>query len=268
MGEGAGPSMSVYARASLSIDDGIPIFCGDSDFRRNYDLIYRQVFEQIEAGKDPNEEAVRLEMERATVDTIREHARGGKILDAGVAMGRMLSQLPDSFEKYGFDINIPCLRQAKAHGIDVCCAMVEDLPYAPESFDAVIMSDFLEHVLDLNLTVKNVLATLKPGGLLFVRTPWREDLSIYLRDDYPFKYHHLRNFDEHGYRLLLEKIFPCKVLEHRLIGHSICPERRKAMVPFCGRATKYSRVVSRALHDRLIRLFYLPLKIVVVAQKL
>ena len=129
-------------------------------------------------------------------------------------------------------------------------------------------SDFREHVLDLNLTVKNVLATVRPGGLLFVRTPWREDLSIYLKDDYPFQYHHVRSFDEHGYRLLLEKIFPCKVLEHRLIGYSVCPERRRWMVPFCGRATKYSRAVSRTLHDRLIRLFYMPLKIVVVAQKL
>lgn len=259
---------AVYARAPISVDGGIPIYCGESAFRSNYDAIYEQVFEQIEAGQDPNEEAVRLEMERATIDLIREYAKGGRILDAGVAMGRMLSQLPDSFEKYGFDINVPCLRLAQARGVDVCCAMVEDLPYREGAFDAVIMSDFLEHVLDLNLTVKNVLATLRPGGLLFVRTPWREDLSIYLRDDYPFPYHHLRSFDEHGYRLLLEKIFPCKVLEHRLIGYSVCPERRKWMVPFCGRATKYSRAVSQALHDRLIRLFYLPLKIVLVAQKL
>ncbi len=107
---------AVYARAPLSVDGGIPIYCGESAFRSNYDAIYEQVFEQIEAGQDPNEEAVRLEMERATVELIREYAPGGKILDAGVAMGRMLSQLPDSFEKYGFDINVPCLKLAKARG--------------------------------------------------------------------------------------------------------------------------------------------------------
>lgn len=256
-----------YARQPLRRVDGIPVFCEENELTRNYDTVYEDVFQQIAAGKDPNEEDLFLQMERADVQLIQEHSTGGRILDCGVAMGRILAQLPASYEKYGFDINRPCLRQARARGIEACCAMVEDLPYRPGFFDLALCSDFLEHVFDLNGTVGSILQTLRPGGLLFVRTPWREDLSKYVQDGFPYKYHHLRNFDEHGMRLLFERVFGCEVLEHRLVGHSICPERRRWLVPYCGRLTRHSRRLSQGLHDRLIRLFYLPHEIEVVVRK-
>ena len=262
---GAGPD--IYARDPLREVDGIPVFCTDSEFTRNYDAVYADVFKEIEAGRDPNETEMFREFERADVALIREHTQGGRILDCGVAMGRILGMLPDSYEKYGFDINLPCLRLARGRGVEACLAMVEDLPYRPGSFDLALCSDFLEHVLDMNLAVRNILAALRPGGLLFVRTPWREDLAPYLRDDYPYRYHHVRNFDEHGFRLFFEKVMDCEFLEWRLVGWSISAQRRNTAIPFAGRLTRLAGVFSEPLRQRLLRRFYLAHEIEVVVRK-
>jgi SAM-dependent methyltransferase len=139
---------------------------------------------------------------------------GGKsrVLDAGVGMGRLLSMLPENINKYGMDISIDYLKAAREKGIDVCMAMIEDMPYEAGSFDMVICTDVLEHVLDLNKVCVAILNVLKVGGMLIVRVPYREELDAYLSPQYSYHYAHLRNFDENSITLLFEKVFKCKVL--------------------------------------------------------
>lgn len=45
------------------------------------------------------------------------------------------------------------------------------LPYADQSFDAVVSMDVIEHVVDPLAWVKQALRVLKPNGLLFLTTP-------------------------------------------------------------------------------------------------
>ena len=51
------------------------------------------------------------------------------------------------------------------------------------------------------------------GGHLVIRSPDSEDLSGYLEPDYPYRFAHLRRFDEPSFRLLLDRIIGMEVVE-------------------------------------------------------
>jgi len=190
-----------------------PVFSIVDDYIRNYERIsddHLAVF----ASKGVNpfmEEAFWLECEENTVGLVRRVTpAAGRLLDVGCGMGRLLARLPD-YQRYGMDISAGYLEHA-ATQFEVCLAKVEDMPYVDGFFDTVVCTDVLEHVLDLNAAVTQLFRVVKPGGHLVVRVPYRENLAPYLQPDYPYAMSHLRNFDEHGLRLLFEKIYGGEVV--------------------------------------------------------
>ena len=63
------------------------------------------------------------------------------------------------------------------------CAQVgraESMPFKNEQFDAVVMSEVLEHLSDkkINSALKNIQKILKPKGSLIISTPYRENLKL------------------------------------------------------------------------------------------
>jgi SAM-dependent methyltransferase len=164
-------------------------------------------------------EALIMEIEASTELLMRKYFRdGGRVLDVGVGLGGLLSRIENA-NRHGMDISLKYLEQAKSRGIDVCMSKVEDMPYSHELFDMVVTTDVLEHVFNFNVAVENILSVLKVGGILVVRVPYRENLSHYLRQDCPYDYVHLRNFDEWSLMLQFEKEFRCKTLEIQKTGY-------------------------------------------------
>jgi len=162
-------------------------------------------------------------MENSTLFLISKYidnvqSKSIKILDIGVGLGRILQKIKNTFpekelELYGIDISIGYLSVAKTKGIEVSCANIEDLPYKDNLFDIIICTDVLEHVIDLNLSIKEVKRVLKDGGYLFVRVPNKEDLSQYLTSDYPYYFVHLRSFDRYSLELLFTRVAGMKCIE-------------------------------------------------------
>lgn len=134
---------------------------------------------------------------------------GSDLLDVGCGPGDLLRTLPD-YNRHGVDLSTEYLRAVEEMGVEVACANAENLPYADESFDAVVCADVLEHVLDLHATVSEALRVLRPGGHLIVRVPLEDDLSPYLKSQYEFV--HLRRFDEPTLQLMFGRIFTTTVV--------------------------------------------------------
>ncbi len=194
-------------------------------YRSNYDKIAADhVRYWRETGGNPFQGAEHIKAnEDATAALIDYYAPKGYWLDAGCGMGDLLMRLPNR-ERVGVDISLEYLKIAEQRGLEVELSPVEKMPFHEGTFDLVTATDILEHVLDLNRAVKELLRVLKPGGTLIVRTPNEEALS---RSSDPYEYVHLRRFDAATMFLLFTKIFGCEVLATPVDGEVLHAVVRK-----------------------------------------
>ncbi|CAK1555358.1 unnamed protein product [Leptosia nina] len=68
-----------------------------------------------------------------------------------------------------------------------CTTIEEHAVQFPNYYDAVVASEVIEHVANKELFVKSCVATLKPGGRIFITTPnrsrWTQVLGIYVSEN-------------------------------------------------------------------------------------
>jgi 2-polyprenyl-6-hydroxyphenyl methylase/3-demethylubiquinone-9 3-methyltransferase len=109
---------------------------------------------------------------------------GAEVLDLGCAGGFMAEALHDRGARLqGIDPAAEAIAAAKAHAeatgreIGYAVGVGEALPYAMDSFDAVVCVDVLEHVADLPRVLGEVARVLRPGGWFFFDTINRTRLA-------------------------------------------------------------------------------------------
>lgn len=186
----------------------IPVFCKDDAYVSNYEQIASDhLSTHLVDGTNPFiDEETWLDFEQTTIDLILPHiTQETRILDVGIGLGRVLSNLPEC-KKYGVDLSLDYLMLTQKKNISVCKANADSLPYRDSFFDIVVATDILEHVFDLNAVTHELYRVMKPGALLIVRVPYKEDLFPYVENS-SYEYIHLRNFDEHSLDLHFNKIF-------------------------------------------------------------
>lgn len=268
---------SLYARRPLETRNDIPCFSRADEYTENYEQISTRHLAAVNQGiANPfyEDEDIWIETEESTASLIRRYSRPGqRVLDAGVGMGRLLALFPD-LDRYGMDISWGYLEQARNKGIQVCYSRIEDMPYNEEFFDMVTCTDVLEHVFDLNLALRKLLHVLKPGGVLIVRVPYREYLGHYVEPEYPYRFAHLRNFDEFSLELLLNRVFNCEVLEYALAAFITGYERFRHFVPLARYVNfalrnllKPVKRISSKMHRGIMAFFYLPYVITIAVRK-
>ncbi len=73
----------------------------------------------------------------------------------------------------GCDWSLAGLGQADARGVRVVRASIDEpgLPFGSGSFDVVVMSELIEHLVDTDKAVAEAWRLLAPGGSLFLSTP-------------------------------------------------------------------------------------------------
>ncbi|MBK9283216.1 MAG: class I SAM-dependent methyltransferase [Sphingobacteriaceae bacterium] len=233
--------MNLYKNSPLKFVDEIPVFSETDKYINNYEEISKvHITELSNTGHNPFiPESQWMELELSTVRLIRKYVKeNDKTLDIGVGLGRTLSHF-QNIKKHGVDISLDYLKISKSKGIDCALAKIEELPYNNNYFDLIVCTDVLEHMIDLNIAIKNILNILKPGGHFIMRVPYREDLSQYLKEDYPFYFVHIRNFDEHQLNILFKYKFNCKVIEWNSVGDVISENRMIEKVKYYGRFWKF-----------------------------
>ena len=99
-----------------------------------------------------------------------------KILDLGCGPGELGSSvrrlLPEA-RTVGLEWSLPSCRTAKGRGIPVVQASLDgvDLPFSSKAFDAVILKEVIEHLVDTDQVLAEARRVLVPGGLLLITTP-------------------------------------------------------------------------------------------------
>jgi glycosyltransferase involved in cell wall biosynthesis len=94
--------------------------------------------------------------------------QAGAVLDVGCGSSKILEALPHAV---GLDLNFKPLRFRRQTNRLVVNGDVHRLPFADETFEAVICSEVLEHVPYDARVFTELARVLRPGGLLVVGTP-------------------------------------------------------------------------------------------------
>lgn len=109
---------------------------------------------------------------------------GKTVLDVGCAGGFMSEALDARGAAVtGIDPAEDAIAAAQAHAqqgsrdIRYDVGVGEALPYADESFDAVVCVDVLEHVADLEQVIQEIARVMKPGGLFLFDTINRNPIA-------------------------------------------------------------------------------------------
>ncbi|MBO9622440.1 MAG: class I SAM-dependent methyltransferase [Sphingomonas sp.] len=116
-----------------------------------------------------------------------------------------------------------------------------EIPYAPGTFDALICSEVLEHLVDPEPVLRKLVALLKPGGLVFASSPniahWRIILGL-VRGKFEYEDFgvmdrtHLRWFTPASYRALFEAA-GVEVVD--VSRHATLPGWKKALFGLLGK---------------------------------
>lgn len=124
-----------------------------------------------------------------------------RVCDIGCGCGMMLLDLRNAgYEPIGIDTSEKALEYCHARGVQALQGQLpEHLNLKPESIDAVLMLDVLEHLDDDQTALVSAARLVKPGGLLIATVPayqwlWTE------RDQF---HHHKRRYSAKGWRQLL-----------------------------------------------------------------
>ena len=123
----------------------------------------------------------------------------GRLLDVGCGSG----EIGEAFAKLGWRVSgiepaDDVGRVAAARGIEVHGGTLEDGPWPPQTFDAVVFSDSLEHINGPSAALRRAAELLKPGGLVAITVPnfgsWQRRIfgSCWFALDLP---RHLQHFD-------------------------------------------------------------------------
>jgi 2-polyprenyl-3-methyl-5-hydroxy-6-metoxy-1,4-benzoquinol methylase len=111
-----------------------------------------------------------------------EPSRKGRLLDVGCGGGRMMQLMQRwGWQVEGVDFDAQAVENARHKGLTVHLGSLADQGLAAESFDAIIMSEVIEHVHDPIAFLRETWRVLRPGGHLVLSTPnaWSLGHRIY-----------------------------------------------------------------------------------------
>jgi SAM-dependent methyltransferase len=116
-----------------------------------------------------------------------------RVLEVGCGEGELAERLTAAVaDVVAVDQSPRMVELTRARGVDARAADIQELPFANESFDAVLAAWMLYHVADLGRGLSEVARVLRPGGRLVATTNGAEHLSELLalggleRWDMPF----------------------------------------------------------------------------------
>ncbi len=129
-------------------------------------------------------------------DTLKKYiGKNESILEIGFANGELLKMLKKNGYNnlYGLDPSLKCVDNLFSGGIKAFHGSLLKYNLMGNTFDFIILSHVLEHVLDLKRAMSNVWGLLNNNGQVYIETP---DLFQYAKNsDTPFSYFDLEHIN-------------------------------------------------------------------------
>jgi demethylmenaquinone methyltransferase/2-methoxy-6-polyprenyl-1,4-benzoquinol methylase len=133
----------------------------------------------------------------------------GWLLDGGGGTGRVSGQLSAMVGNVVVnDLSHRMLKQAHAKPVFPVCSVAEQLPFADNSFERILVVDALHHFFHQRDAIRDLIRVLKPGGRMVIEEP--------------------------DYNLKLVKMLALAEKMFLMRSHFISPERIREMVAGCG----------------------------------
>jgi SAM-dependent methyltransferase len=119
------------------------------------------------------EEAGQRATAAVAIAHIERHVAPGRILDLGCWLGFLLAEARDrGWEPVGVEPSAFAAEHARGRlGLEVHRADLFDAPLDPQSFDAVVLGDVIEHLVDPGAALGRVARLLRPGGVVYLALP-------------------------------------------------------------------------------------------------
>jgi SAM-dependent methyltransferase len=117
---------------------------------------------------------------------LARHAPGKRVVDFGCFDGSFLAYLGDGYERFGIEPSQWAAEHASKRGIQIIGPTIDSVP--PEffgTFDAAVIFDVLEHLVNPVGVLVALRRLLKPGGVILAETgntdsyPWRKQGRLY-----------------------------------------------------------------------------------------
>jgi len=169
----------------------------------------------------------------------------GRVFVDGCGLGTYLEKLDqDAHPAIGLDIEHERTVQAHEKTERVICGAGEFLPFSANAFDLILSHEVLEHVQDDQATIREMVRTLRPGGLLVLFCPNR---------GYPFETHGMYWRGKYHFgNIPLINYLP-RSLRDRLAPHVEVYSRRDLQRLFAGLPVKLvSRRIIFGAYDNII----------------
>jgi SAM-dependent methyltransferase len=104
--------------------------------------------------------------------------RSGRLLDVGFGGGELLDAARRAgWSAFGVELAEGAVESARRRGVDAFHGTLHEARYEPLSFDVVVASELIEHILDVDPLLGEIRRVLRPGGLLWITTPHGRGLS-------------------------------------------------------------------------------------------
>ena len=109
----------------------------------------------------------------ARLQALLELPTGGRMLDAGGGTGRVSAAFSTMVGQLVVcDLSLAMLARARSkNGLDPVNSVAENLPFADDIFDRILVVDAFHHFADQQRVVKELLRLLKPGGRMVIEEP-------------------------------------------------------------------------------------------------
>jgi SAM-dependent methyltransferase len=190
--------------------------------------------------------------------------RAGTLLDVGSYLG-LFMQAAESrgWRCKGIEPERDAWQYAVQElGLDVCLGTLRKCTFSPQSFDAIILLQVLEHVLDPRQTLEQIYGLLRPNGVLFVEVPNIDCLSFRILGKWHrhFAEHHFTFFTAKTLTALLSQCdfrvvsvsFPSRVTSIRLLSFGLSmwhPSLYKLVAPILSIKSLQNSVLSFNLRE-------------------